>query len=133
MQEEFKKVIKLLMKRKSQGYPIVNSQEYFRYLYDWPDFNRIFLKEKIHNLSCYAGKLYCAIDTNGKLYPCCILVDLVSAKNAVEVGFKEAFDYVKNIPCQSCSTVCYIESNYLYSLHPGVIMNWLKMYQNIRC
>jgi len=125
-QEEYKKVIKLLMERKSEGNPIANSREYFKYIYDWPDFNRLYLKEKRHNLSCYAAQLYCNIDTDGKLYPCCVLVDLMPAKSAVEVGLKQAFDYVKNIPCQSCRVVCHVESNYIYSLHPWVIMNWLR-------
>ena len=125
-QEEYRKAIKLLMKRKKEGNPIVNSREYFKYLYDWPDFKVSYLEGKRHGLSCYAAQLYCNIDTDGKLYPCSVLVDLMPAKNAVEVGLKEAFDYVKNISCQSCSAGCYIEYNYIYSLHPGVILNWFR-------
>ena len=126
IREEYRKTIKLLMQRKKEGNPIVNSGEYFKYLYDWPDFTKPCLKEKRSKLSCYAAQLYCNIDTDGRLYPCSVLVDLVPAKNVFEAGFKEAFDYVKNIPCQSCNAGCYVEYNYIYSLDPGVILNWLK-------
>jgi MoaA/NifB/PqqE/SkfB family radical SAM enzyme len=124
--EEYRKAIKLLMKRKYEGSPIVNSLEYFQYIYDWPDFKKSYLKEKRHNLSCYAGKLYCNIDTDGNLYPCSVLVGVTPTKNTIKVGFKEAFDYVADVPCQSCSAGCFIEYNYIYSLHCGVIINWYK-------
>ena len=124
--QEYKKAIALLIKRKNEGDPIVNSKQYFRYIYDWPDFKSSYLKQKRHNLSCYAAQLYCNIDTDGILYPCSVLIDLVPAKNVLEVGFKKAFDYVKNIPCQSCSAGCYVEYNYIYSLNPWVIMNWFE-------
>jgi len=51
---------------------------------------------------------------------------MVPAKNALEVGLKEAFDHAKDIPCQSCSGGCYIEYNYTYSLNPQIIMNWFR-------
>ncbi len=122
--EEYRKAIKLLMERKSEGAPIVNSMQYFKYIYDWPDYSKAYLKEKRKKLSCYAARLYCNIDTDGKVYPCSVLVGLMPAKNAVEVGLKEAFDYVEDIPCQSCTAGCYVEYNYLYSLNPWVIGNW---------
>lgn len=53
-------------------------------------------------------------------------MDSMPAKNIVEVGLKEAFDYVKDISCQSCSSSCNVEYNYIYSLHPGAIMNWFR-------
>ena len=124
--DEYRRAIKLLMKRKSEGNPIVNSNEYFKYIYDWHDYKKVYLQEKRHNLSCYAGQLYCNIDTDGKVYPCSVLVGLVPAKNAIEVGLKEAFDYVKDIPCQSCTAGCYVEYNHIYSLNPRVLMNWHK-------
>lgn len=126
LREEYRKAIKLLMKRKSEGAPIVNSMQYFKYIYDWPDYRKAYLPGKRKNLSCYAARLYCNIDTDGKVYPCSVLIGLVPAKNAVETGLKEAFDYVKDIPCQSCTAGCYVEYNYIYSLNPWVIMNWFK-------
>ncbi len=124
--EEYRKAIEILMQRKKQGAPIVNSMKYFKYLLDWPDFKKSYLKEKRHNLSCYAAQLYCNIDTDGKLYPCSLLIGSVPAKNAVKNGIKEAFDFAKDIPCQSCIAGCFIEYNYIYSLNPGVIANWYK-------
>ena len=124
--EEYKKAIRLLMVRKKKGAPIVNSMQYFQYMLDWPDFKISYLKEKRKKLSCYAGQLYCNIDTDGKLYPCSLLIGLVPAKNAVEVGIKKAFDYIKDVPCQSCTAGCFVEYNYIYSLNPWVIANWYK-------
>jgi MoaA/NifB/PqqE/SkfB family radical SAM enzyme len=125
-QKEYKEAISVLMERKNEGRPIINSMEYLEYLYDWPDYTVSCLADRRRNLSCYAAQLYCNIDTDGRLYPCSVLVDAVPAKNAVETGFKEAFDYVKDIPCRSCSAGCFIEYNYMYSLRPAVIINWLK-------
>jgi len=124
--EEYRDAIKNLMQRKEQGAPIVNSMKYFQYLLDWKDYAVPISKERKHGLSCYAGQLYCNIDTDGVLYPCSVLIDDVPGKNVLEQGFKEAFDYAKNIPCQSCSAGCYIEYNYIYSLNLGVICNWFK-------
>ena len=125
-QEEYKNAIRLLIRRKKEGAPIVNSIEYFNYIYDWKDFKRPYSKEKRKGLACYGGKLFCNIDTDGKVYPCSVLVDRVPAKKATKVGLKNAFDHIKDIKCQSCSGGCYVEYNYIYSLNLKVINNWRR-------
>lgn len=124
--EEYRRAIELLMKRKKEGAPIVNSMRYFKYIHDWPDYRKSYMKNRWKGLSCYAAGLYFNIDTDGKVYPCSVLVGLVPALNAVEVGLKKAFDYVKDIPCQSCTAGCFVEYNHIYSLNPMVIANWFK-------
>ncbi len=123
---EYQRAIEKLMERKKSGSPIVNSMQYFKYIHDWPDYKHAYLKGKWKGLSCYAAGLYFNIDTDGKVYPCSVLVGLVPALNAIEVGLKKAFDYVKDIPCQSCTAGCFVEYNYVYSLNPLVIKNWYK-------
>jgi len=124
--EEYREALELLMARKKEGSPIVNSLRYFRYIHDWPDFRQAYIKPKHKGLGCSAGQLYCNIDTDGKLYPCSVMVGLMDAKNALTDGFKAAFDHSAAIPCQSCSAGCYIEYNYLYSLDLAVIFNWFR-------
>ncbi|HEY5998004.1 MAG TPA: radical SAM protein [bacterium] len=124
--QEYRDAIELLMARKREGAPVLNSLRYFRYLHDWPDFRQAYLKPTHHGLGCSAGQLYCNVDADGRLYPCSVMVGLMDAKNVLTDGFKAAFDHSAVIPCQSCSAGCYIEYNYLYSLDIAVVLNWLR-------
>jgi MoaA/NifB/PqqE/SkfB family radical SAM enzyme len=122
--EEYREALGLLAARKKEGAPIVNSLRYFGYIRDWPDYRQAAIKPRHKGLGCSAGQLYCNIDTDGRLYPCSVMVGLMAAKNALTDGFKAAFDASAAIPCQACSAGCYIEYNYLYSLDLAVMANW---------
>jgi MoaA/NifB/PqqE/SkfB family radical SAM enzyme len=122
--DEYRKALALLMTRKKERAPIVNSLRYFRYIRDWPDYRQAYIKPKHKGLGCSAGQLYCNVDTDGRLFPCSVMTDLMDAKNVLTDGFKAAFDASAAIPCQACSAGCYIEYNYLYSLDLAVILNW---------
>ncbi|OGL50058.1 MAG: hypothetical protein A2161_12760, partial [Candidatus Schekmanbacteria bacterium RBG_13_48_7] len=110
--EEYQQAIRHLIKRKEQGAPIVSSYNYLNYLLKWDDFSVPMKETMVNNLKCWAGKLYCNVDTDGKVYPCSLLIEKMEALNFLDVGFKKAFDHIKEISCKSCDASCFTEYNY---------------------
>ena len=123
--EEYSSAFNELLSLKRNGAPIANSTKYLESLSVWPDYSLTRLPEKFHGTSCRAGKMYCNIDADGKVYPCSLLIgQYPSSLNALDVGFQKAFKNALELPCQACTASCYTEYNYLYSLRPGVALQW---------
>ena len=59
-----------------------------------------------------------------------LLIDEIPALNALEVGFKRAFDATKDVACRACDAACYTEYNYLYSLDIPTIIDWILAMRN---
>ena len=129
--EDYKVAIRKLILEKRRGAPIASSEHYLRHLLAWEDYATPMLPYRFGGLKCWAGQLYCNIDTNGDFYPCSLLIELMEAKNFLDVGVKEAFDSTAKVSCKACDASCFTEYNYLYSLDPGVIFSWIKsMYRS---
>lgn len=124
--EAYKRTIKKLILEKKKGAPIASSMNYLYHILNWPDYKIINYPYQINNLKCWAGRLYCNIDTDGSVYPCSLLTGNVKALNFLEVGFKKAFDNLQENYCKSCLASCFTEYNYLYSLNIRTIAEWLK-------
>lgn len=122
---EYRRAIELILRRKREGYPIVSSVPYLEYLLRWRDYRQYTSRER-KGLNCWAGKLYCNVDTDGSVYPCSGTVGTMPAKNFLEVGFREAFASMRQIDCQSCIASCFTEYNFMHDLHAGVIWNWIQ-------
>jgi MoaA/NifB/PqqE/SkfB family radical SAM enzyme len=122
---EYAEAFRLLLDRKRHGGPIANSTRYLESLARWNDHSKTTLPEAFHGVPCRAGRMYCNIDVDGKVYPCSLLIGMFpGALNALEVGFAKAFEAVRHLPCQACVAGCYTEYNYLYSLSVPVAMEW---------
>ena len=125
--EEYADALGRLLEMKRAGAPIANSTNYLRSLAEWPDFSSTRLQQRFHGVACRAGRMYCNIDVDGRVYPCSLLIGLYpEAMNALEVGFEEAFRSTSDLPCQSCTASCYTEYNYLYSLSLPVALQWSR-------
>jgi len=125
--DEYRDVYRRLLEMKKSGAPVANSTRYLKSLADWKDYSVTRVNEGFHGVPCRAGKMYCNIDADGKVYPCSLLIGLYpDSLNALEVSFKTAFDNTFELPCQACTASCYTEYNYLYSLRPGVALQWNK-------
>lgn len=125
--EEYAEALDKLLKMKRDGAPIANSSRYLRSLAEWPDFSATRLERAFHGVSCRAGRMYCNIDVDGRVYPCSLLIGIYpEAENALEVGFAEAFRAAGELPCQACTASCYTEYNYLYSLSIPVALEWSR-------
>lgn len=123
--EEYAAAYGRLLELKGSGAPIANSARYLASMMKWPDFTVTRMKEKFHGVACRAGKMYCNIDADGKVYPCSLLIgQYPDSVCALERGFEEAFAAAAALPCQACTASCYTEYNYLYGLCPSVALDW---------
>ena len=124
--DQYREVIRYLLRRKKEGARISSSSRYLNYLLRWEDYARPKQRAPHRGLRCKAGALYCNVDANGQVYGCSLLADEVASANAVEVGFKRAFDAIPELPCQGCTASCFTEYNYLYRLDPLCIYEWVR-------
>lgn len=123
--EAYRDAIRHIIKRKREGYPIVSSYQYLNRLLKWKDYSQYVSPENL-GLTCWAGKLYCNVDTDGTVYPCSGTIGTMPAKNFLEVGFKAAFESIGEPACKSCIASCFTEYNYMHSFQLGVIWNWMR-------
>lgn len=124
--EEIRAVFKKLLAQKRAGEPIASSTQYLEYIAKWHDYSHSTENFQVNGLKCWAGKLYCNIDTDGSVYPCSLQIGLMPALNAVEVGFEKAYRNIPPFSCKACTASCFIEHNFLYSL------NFKTIYQRIK-
>lgn len=125
--EENRAVFNKLLQAKKAGAPIASSVSYLTTLAGWKDFSKIYSSETDPRYSCWAGNLYCYVDTDGKLYPCGDSIGVVPGVDTLSTGFKAAFRALQqNKSCQSCIVACDLEQNLMFSLNPGTLFNWLR-------
>lgn len=118
--ENFDQIIKKLIKLKKQGEPILNSNTYLKYIINnWPN---------PHLKKCYAGRIFCGINSNGKVAPCSLLFNNPNWPNGTEIGFKEAFKRLSPFKCKGCFCNSFIDLNFAYSLKVEPIINALRNY-----
>lgn len=127
--QEYSDAFKKLIAMKKAGAPILLSNNYLNAASQWNDYSKTRIQERFYGPSCMAGRAYCNIDVDGTVYPCSLLIgEYEGAKNALDVGFKEAFYYLSksDLPCNACTASCYPEYNYLYSLNVPVALDWAR-------
>jgi len=104
--EEWKEAIKKLRKLKeTYTKNIRNSNLLLDHIDHWPKYKKI---------QCWAGKIFCIIDTNGNLVPC-DRVDFATDKipNVLKLGFKKAFEKMPAVKCSGCGFCGSMELNFL--------------------
>ncbi len=123
---KLRQTIKALIKAKLNGAPIANTIHYLKFIRGWPQYTHPATCAQIGSLNCFAGDLFCNIDTNGDLYPCSLLVGKVPARNVLKNGFVEAFKATSRMGCKSCDASCYVEYNHLHSLNPAAVWDFAR-------
>lgn len=78
---------------------------------------------QLGSIKCWNGKASCVIDANGDTYSCYQFIGQEKVLNLKNVGFGEAFSYLKPVSCIGCDITCGIEYNLILSLHPKAILN----------
>ena len=113
---------------KKRGYPIVSSDVAIDYVAKWPLPNKttIYKKDldripKGSYYPCQLGKNQCFINSNGDVYPC--TKKWGYGKNIHEVGFKEAWGYLKDLDCVACKELGTIEQSVILGMQPKAIFN----------
>lgn len=117
--EEIKEEIKKIITYKEKGYPIFFSKQAYLYALTFSYIYGDLLKCKMKQLACH-------IESDGKVYPCVVLVDKFKALSIIDVGLDKALDNLKSNVCRYCNNVCCTDLNYLFSFKPEVVINSIK-------
>lgn len=124
--QEYRNVFKDLLARKKAGAPIASSAKYLEQIIAWPDYTKIYSAAENPEYTCWAGRLYVYIDTNGLMYPCGDSIGVVEGMDALKMGFAEAYRKINlNRNCRSCIIACDLEKNLMFSLNLRTICNWI--------
>ncbi len=94
---KFKEAVEKLIFLKNKKAPIMPSLRYLEMIKDcWPDIPS--------GISCYAGRLYCSVTSDGHVISCCSkLIETKSKNFGSRIGFKKAFKQLDGIlGCQNC-------------------------------
>ena len=126
-EKEYRDLLRYLIERKKTDLSktIGDSLSYLQFLLDWKDFSIAYREDKTRRYTCWAGRLFAYIDSNGDLYPCCDVIGRVEGKNILKHGFSNAFNSLPDLPCHSCIVACYTEMNLMFSLNLKSIRNWV--------
>ncbi len=125
--EERREALRKLIELKRAGAPVGGSLPYFQNALDWPYDDRVTSSEPSPHYRCWAGRALAHLEADGKLYACGMGVGRTRGIDVLEDGFIPAWQRLRPLPdCNSCTMACGVESNLLFSLNPGTILNWLK-------
>jgi MoaA/NifB/PqqE/SkfB family radical SAM enzyme len=124
-----------ILERKQRGQRFVYSEDSIRILLDWPlDIEKDVVSQEefpAQAIPCYAGRFFCAVDTNGELFPCCPSIGIVGpAPSICDQPFMDAFAELRNHSCYACNVPVSVDMNLLFGLKPSVVLNTLKAYQS---
>lgn len=120
----------LIAERQRKGSPVASSRDLFLFYRDrW---GRPFAPRRqgawhAAALRCHAGRLFCSIAPDGRLFPCNFLQGEVAGPSAIELGFPEALRQLSAPDCQGCWCDSFIEANLIFAFRPGAIVNVLKL------
>lgn len=112
-QSEFKRAIDKLIEFKKKGNPhLRNSLRGLYHIYNWP---------KYRTIKCWAGRIFCIIESDGTLFPCDRIFYNSKLPNCIETSFKDAFLSLPDVHCDGCGFCGALELNFLMALKPGSI------------
>lgn len=135
--EDYHALIADLVRRKAEGRRIAWSNRTLRYVRDWPStyFQSNYFKvpqealaKAFEPLPCQAARHFVVMQTNGDLYSCDPLLGYGKPANAVELGFREAFERTTTNGCVACNSFVCSEYHSLFTMNSEVILNLLTSY-----
>ncbi len=111
--EDYAAAIQKLIDRKKKGDPhLRNSLIGLRHISRWPDYPR---------LECWAGQIFCILNTNGALMPCDRIAYNSQLPNCLDSGFRKAFLSLPEPCCGGCGFCGVLELNFLMSFRLGTL------------
>ena len=117
-QEDFKRTIKKLIIEKKKGNKhIRNSIIGLKYIYNWPKYKKV---------KCAAGKIFCAIESNGNVLPCDRINYNKIPLNCAEVGFRKSFYHMPEPHCNGCGFCGSLELSYIHLLKFNILKDIKK-------
>jgi MoaA/NifB/PqqE/SkfB family radical SAM enzyme len=79
------------------------------------------------NLPCQAGRLFCSVAPDGRVYPCTYLQDAAPGPDALQLGFSAALKRLVAPDCVGCWCDSFTEANLIFALKPGSILHTLRL------
>lgn len=118
-QDKFKRAIsKLIIEKKAGNRHMRNSLANLWHIYNWPRYER---------LRCWAGWIFCIINTNGDICPCDRIGYSVLLPNCIELGVEEAIDRLPGVCCNGCGFCGSLELNYLMCFRFDILSSIRKI------
>ncbi|MCX5700988.1 MAG: radical SAM protein [Candidatus Omnitrophica bacterium] len=112
-EQDFKQAIRELIIQKKNGNPhLRNSLVGLNHIYQWPYYPK---------LKCWAGKIFCILNTDGTLLPCDRIAYNSGLPDCRELGFERAFSMLPETHCSGCGFCGVLELNFIMSLKFGTI------------
>ena len=106
--DEFRQaVLRIIRLKKEQGPCIRNSLQGLRHVINWPSYGK---------LSCWAGKIFCIINTDGTLMPCDRISYKETLPNCLKEGFLKVFFDLPGVTCAGCGFCGVLELNFLMAM-----------------
>jgi len=119
MLPDFKKAIgRLIELKKKGGSHLRNSLIGLYHVYNWPKYKK---------LRCWAGKIFCIIDTDGTVMPCDRISYSTKLPNCREVGFSKALLSLPEVCCSGCGFCGVLELNFIMSFKIGTLESILNV------
>lgn len=128
--QEFKKALKLLIRYKKRGYPILFSEKVFNKILAWPDYNvKTWENQKpeFNYIKCFAPQKMIFIDCDGKIYPCLQFLGRFKALDFRKVSFKKAYQNAHKHSCYACYLPCVNDLNLMFNLDIKAIFNNIQL------
>lgn len=111
--KDYRNAIQQLIDAKRSGNRhIRNSMLELSHILEWPRYKKI---------PCWAGRIFCIIDTGGELYPCDRPHYDQHIPNCIDEGFKKAFASVPPVHCSGCGFCGTLELNLLMNFQLGIL------------
>jgi len=118
-QHEFRAAVTNLINQKTkENNNLRNSLAGLKHIYNWPEYSK---------LECWAGRIFCIIDTNGDLYPCDRIDYDIEPPNSISMGVQKAINMFPIVYCDGCGFCGALELNYLMRLRFDIISSIRKI------
>lgn len=123
---EARVAVRRLLELKRAGEPVGSTTAFLDYLLAWPDYGRL-TDPLERGIACQAGRLYCHLYADGKLYACGQGYGWQEGEPIGADGVAGAFRRLRRVPgCRACRVACDMENSLIYDLRPGAVGNWLR-------
>ncbi len=107
-----------LLIKKQQGFPVLSSQAFLRYMSEG--------KYRRQSFECLGADLYCAVDPAGNLAACGLQLGEGNQPNGLDDGFKAAWQELTKNECDRHYCNFGVEESMILSLHPGAVVNFVR-------
>lgn len=116
---KFKRAVSnLIAKKKNGNKNFRNSLASLEHIYNWPRYEKI---------ECWAGWIFCIINTNGDVYPCDRVSYNLQLPNCLSLGVEKAINMLPDVNCNGCGFCGALELNYLMRLRFDILSSIKKI------